>query len=751
MSSVLTIGGTAVNRYTSRIILNRLTLSLDRPDELEFSELATNLPGSFAPEQAITLTIDGTLSFSGWIFSRSPAGQGRGPISVGYRCLGLRYAAYLIAVTAADGTGTMAFNLPVTDALYASTEAGLSVGTILTQVFAQHKPQFTAAGIATDPTTTAQLAPLTVVPPEPVYFVGNNLWANVDQFLQQWYGSRYASYISPAGLIRIYDTTLTSGAGSLTPVILTLPGEGAATNDPVVLEQLQEDTSECYTRVVLRGRDEVEGASLSLSQKTLAQGWTPAQQSQWSLGQYLYPTGAYSQGTLSSVSSTAVTCVPLSATEAHPVNYWSGIQAQISLIDPLATDVTGFEYRVITASDAYAAGASFNVTLDRPLVNSSYTAYQIRGTAGTLSDVWRKYTIPNHYVAQHLTETFNFAVQWSTSQDRVAMSNTPIAVICFSEGGLAVQFPLNFEVVLYDGTNDGYIRFYEPVVDVFNGQSALIAGGASVVAPTDVMALVPYSRGTLRTVYPADSGTTPVYGGTAYTEFGIGRTYYRDYPGWADRSTVTMGNMNTLAHQIFLTYCNVTVEGSLTYFGKYQAALPSGSWPIAVSIAKDVGTTGYESINAPVRTVVLEYPQGTAVSWLTRLQFSTKRQPYSGDRLYVHPNYAAGTGWFQEQRMGGAPLGLPAGAGMMPGIDEFGTGVGTGLGPGADTGPGPGVGTGPSPFAGIGAAGLGVGTGLGPGVGIETGPEAAPALVPITTESLRPLRPPPPLKGFLDR
>jgi hypothetical protein len=56
-------------------------------------------------------------------------------------------------------------------------------------------------------------------------------------------------------------------------------------------------------------------------------------------------------------------------------------------------------------------------------------------------------------------------------------------------------------------------------------------------------------------------------------------------------------------------------------------------------------------MSAPVRTVTLTWPQEGGSPWATGLNFSTRRQMYSGDRLYVHPMYAAGG--FGEQ-MGGA-------------------------------------------------------------------------------------------------
>jgi hypothetical protein len=640
MSSVLKIGGTTITRSTAHVILNRLTFSLDRPDELEFTELSAVLPGTFTPEQTVSLTINGTPAFTGWIFSRSPSGMGSGPITIGYRALGLRYGAQLIAITAADGTGSMVFNLPSTDPNYSANFAGQSIGAILTTVFNQHATQLTSYGITSF--NVGDLAALTVVPPDPTYFQGNMLWSQVDQLLQQWYGSRYASYITPAGVIRVFDTT------ALTAETFTLD------SDPVILTAISEDTSECYTQVCLRGRDNVEPAYLSLHDGTLAEGWTGGQQSSWTQNQFLYPVGAYDIGSITAVTASTATVKSDNAALTWGVNFWSGILAQIAVINPITTTITGFEYRHVTANTALSAGGTSVITFDRPLVNSGYTRYQLRGEPGGESVVWRKYTIPNTYVAQHLVQQFNFAVPWMPAQNVVAQTNFPTSVVTYTSAGLTTQFPMTFEVIPYDGVNNGYILFYQPVVFANNSQSALNAGGSSVTAPVDVQVLLAYSRGTLQAIEPL-SGGSPTYSGTAYTLYGIQRTLYRDYPSWIDAGNLTM--MQTLASNILATVSNVVVEGSLTYFGQYTTVfITSGTvplFPISINIAKATGTTGYEAIAAPCRTLTLEWPQSGATPWITRFQFSTRRQQYSGDRLYVHPNYSEGPGWFGSSSIAG--------------------------------------------------------------------------------------------------
>lgn len=629
-TTVLTVNGTAVPR-TGGVILNQLRLSLDEPDELAFTQFAHGMPGSFAPEQPVTLTINGVLVFTGNIFSRGLAGYTRGVGNVGYRALGLKYQGYLIPVTAADGTGQFIYNRPSTDPLYVASQSGLSIGTILANVFGIMSAQMAAVGITS--WSSPDLAALTVVPPEPVFLTGNSFWTQIDGLLQTWYGSRYASYITPSGTIRIIDTTLLS-AQTLT-----------FGTDPIVFGGLTEDTSECYTQVILRGRDDVEPAYLSLHDGTLIDPHDSAGdnlEATWTMADFLYPKNAYDQGSISAVTSTQVTCTSDDGTWTTTTNYWATLQAQIAVINPASLTISFTEYRRITADTSESAGGSFIVTMDHPLSNSGYTRYQIRGTSDAASGVYRRLNIKPTFVAQHLVQTFNYSVRWSPSQGAVVLTNNPVGVVCWTEstgaGSAPFQTPIAFEVAPYDGVNDGYILCFQPWVSYFNTSDNLLAGGASVVQATDIQILVPYSRGTLTAQYPASG-----YGGTAYTRFGIQRTLYRDYPTWFDASS--SASMSILAQQVHATVANVVQEGSVTYLGLYSTALNNHvlGQPIALNIANEIGVTSFEGMGAPVREIILDMPQEEgSIGWITRLRCSTRRQQFSADRLYVHPSYQQG-------------------------------------------------------------------------------------------------------------
>ena len=625
-TSTLTIAGSTVNRPASRIILDRWCLSLDRPGELEFTELACNMPGSFAPEAAVTLSIGGTQVFNGWIYQRIPGGFTRESGRVGYRCLDQKFRAYMIPITASDGTGTMAFNLPSTSPAYQSTASGLSVGTILSRLFAQHSTILGTIGVSTDATTATQLATLTVVPPDPVYLSGNRLWSQVDYLCQQWYGSKISVVIDGSGKIRVVDTT------ALTPTTLTF------NTHPILLDSITEDTSECYTAVTVRGRSDVDGAYLSLVEGSLIDPHNAAGtnlEATWTIADFLTPKGASSTGAITTNSSTTITVSSDNTLETWAANYWSGIQAQISAIAPLSTAITGFETRRITANTALTAGGTSVITVDPPLASTGFTRYAIRGQPTGKSEAYRRLNIKNTYVAQHLVPQFNFAMKWSPSVGAVTQTWFPVGVVEGVSAGIPFQFPAQFEVIPYDGTTDGYIRFYQPWVSYFNSQADLISGGSAVHQAADIKILVPFSKGTMSTRYP-----TSGYSGTAYSRFNVQRELVREYSSWWDQGSTTA--MQTLAQEIHKTVSGAVIEGQITYVGQYLTAMVPGA-PIALNLGHESLTTSYEAITAPCRTVVMEWPQGSAGdSWITRLTFSTRRQMYSGDRLYVHPSFAAG-------------------------------------------------------------------------------------------------------------
>ena len=697
-----------MNRVTAKITLGSLDLSTEDADRLTFTQLCVaGGPGTYSLGQSCELIIDGTSYFLGAITSAHPSSMGGGPIHVTYNAVGLRWLVNNIWIAASDGSGAMSWNLPQTNPDYLSTSAGKTLGQILTQIFIQHASQLSTAGMfGSPPYSTAELAALTVVPNEAIVVSGRLMNAVAD-LVSQW-APKFSCYVSAVDGKFHIENTLTLSATTLT-----------LDSDPITLDSISKNHQECYTRVIVRGAADIQGAYLSLVHKTIEAGWTAAQQSAWTLTDFLRPKGASDSGVINSMTSTTLTVASDDATATWVTNFWNGIGATVFAINPVAAGITFQEQATITACTSLSAGGTSVLTLDHALANSGYTKYIIRGTRTALSLVWRKFTVVPTWIAQHLARRFQHSVPWSPADGVTTQTFSPMANVCWSASGAAPfnEFPLGFELVIYDGSActsqatvtatfsagavtgftglsggtgytpssstipvsifgggglgatahatsngsgvitsvtldtggsgytsapnvtigviNGYIMFYQPVPSVYASTATMTAGGSSVPAPGDVKVLVPYARGALTATKPTSS-----YEGTAYTVDGIQRTMYVDVPAWLDSGDLT--NMLILAQEKLDAVKDTVIEGSLTYYGKSLGWLTLGK-ALNIAIAGG-GTTGWESLAAPVKGVSIEY-QNKSIQWVMKLRFSTRRKPFSGDRLYRPIPYAAGAGY----------------------------------------------------------------------------------------------------------
>lgn len=627
MASDLYIDGALIDRAAARVTLNRLALSLDAPDCLEFAERGTVLPGAYTCGATCSLYVDGVPRFLGQIRGRYPSGVGRGPIDIGYRALGCNWLANRIAITGTDGTGRVVYNLPSTDDYYVASQSGLSVGQILTNLFTLHWSQLQAAGVTSF--SAVQLAALTVVPPEPVVITGR-LWNAVTELLAVWC-NKYAAWIDGFGAVQVQSQL----AFASRTIVLD--------NEPAILDQISQDTSECFTRVAIRGGAWIEGAYLSVDEGTLGYGQTAADAAAWSLSDFYSPKGSADAGAISSQTSTTLTLVSDDTSKTFGVNALSAVNAEVWCYDPAATGITFQDQRRVTANTALSAGGTYTVTVDSPFSASGYRRYQIRGRYAAAALTWRKLVPVSTYVGMHLAPRFSHSFGWHPSDGAVTQTDAPVGNIVKN----GVEIPFTFDIVPSDGVNPGYLVAQQPVVKAFGTIANLTIGGSSTDGiPDDIKVLVPYSKGTLTAVWPADSGGVPQYGGTAYTSDGVAETCYYDVPDWLDYHD--QANLLQLAREKFDTLSNTVTEGSLTYFSKYSDLLTLGT---SINIGKAEGTTGYETIAAPIRSVVLDYsPDGGPVPHITRIQFSNRLRPFAGDRLYAHPIYGG-----QASALAGGP------------------------------------------------------------------------------------------------
>ena len=736
------------------LVLNQISISMDNPDSITFTQINSPLPGRFRQGQWVNLTVDGVVVFIGQIVSLHPAGTNQGQISIGYRCFGLNWLINQLWITSPNGTGSITFNLPESDPNYVPSMSGQTVGQILSYLYNTMLPgfntilNFPVGAFASMLFSSSDLSVLTIVPPNTITVTGR-LWNSVIEILNQWYNT-VGAWITPLGVGSLtaggyftqvqgtirHENLQGGGFPTTTFTLDALDGNGIA----CTLDAISEDFSECYSQVVIRGAGNVQGANLSLAggttfpnsgstsypssfPGTLVYGWSAGQQAAWTYNNYLNPSGATEQGTITSMTSTTLTVSGATPSPTYnTTTWWSSLNAEVWAYFPTGGSSFFNEQRRIVANTV-PSGGGYTLTVDVPFANSGYTNYTIRGQtsfqgATTLADVWRKFYIVPQWVANSMVQQFSHSFPWSGGggQAAVVQTITPMANVFFSQstsaGAISIGWPMTFQIVPYGtglyttqatatatvsggavtgyaglaggsgyapstvlpvqvisnvghgavifattnssgvvtsltvqkggtgystaptlqiGVNSGYIEFYQPICTAYCSQSTL-NGTGQVPNPTDLQVLVPYSRASLSVQAP-----TTGWQGTAYSVNGIQRRQYLDYPEWSDYGQASQYQL--LANQKLLCVMNTVIEGSLTYFGKQSAFLLLGN---AVNVAGNGYTTGYEAINAPARSVVLDYlPESGATQWITRINFSTRMKPFTGDRLYAHPNYLA--------------------------------------------------------------------------------------------------------------
>jgi hypothetical protein len=585
---VLSVNGVTINRDTTKVYLDGFDREFETPGSLSFHEYAAKLPGTYQNNESVALSYLGTPVFQGLIVDRSPDADDKG-LKIRYQALGLRHWGDQVPVTNPnDGTGTIVFNLPGDNLDYNASLAGMSVGSILSYLFTNHATALAAVGIAGF--IGGDLTPLALVPPAPVTVNGSHFFSQVDQILGDWSAYYICTIEWQSGTsdwrIRVKDTT------AYTANTLTL---GV---DPIDLTPIRRDTAECYTRVAIRGRSIVEGAYLSQALGTLTPAWSSPDQTSWNWNAFAAPGGAVDSGTITALTATQATCQSSSGTETWSTNQWSTNKAWFAAINPAATDITQTEFRNVTSNAAMSAGGTAVVTVDHAFVNAGYTHYRLVGAMpGTVYNVWRRYNITSTYIKAHLLRKFAFPVPYANA---FMVQNVSYPV--FFVQGATDGFPWAAQL----DTVNGQVVFNEPTVKGINTQTNLNTGGASVTAPADVQAFVPYSRGVLETFAPSNTGGSVIgssfVAGSGYTSAPTA-TIFGDGTNAAVTVTVTSGAISgvTIVNP-GLGYSTITVVlsggggtgGSVTLTLSASAAAYSG--------------TGY-TVDGIQRTWTLDLPQ----------------------------------------------------------------------------------------------------------------------------------------------
>jgi hypothetical protein len=127
-------------------------------------------------------------------------------------------------------------------------------------------------------------------------------------------------------------------------------------------------------------------------------------------------------------------------------------------------------------------------------------------------------------------------------------------------------------------------------------------------------------------VYPPDAGSpaAPAYAGTFATLYGtplsINRTLQVYCPDWRDPSN--QDNMDLYAEELHGSVSDVVYEGECQFVGLLEAALTP---LLALNVAGDTYTTGWESVELPVVSCEVEFRDAGPLPYVTSLHASNRR------------------------------------------------------------------------------------------------------------------------------
>jgi hypothetical protein len=653
--TVLRVGGVTVATGTTGILPQSLLLyNLDGPDEFQFVERPNTLtyPATYNAHQLVEVWIDGVRRFLGKIENKPERWSDGEALAYLYRCFGLKWVANRVPITANSGLGEFVFNLPPNDLFYIEDEAGLTIGEMIRRVLtvpatanalvAEDVTAYTTFGPFTalnppilKPQTLTDLALLNIVPIDPVRFAGSKLWNAIETNLQDWMPS-IASVIYADGTIRF------KRAQDFQTVTLTM----GLTGDPIDRPSLSYEAGDCYTRVVVRGWYDAEGVWLSTADGTLVEDFTPgttystnaAAKAAWNYRFYTEPRGGYDEGTITSVSATSVTVKSSTSTRTWGANRWSKDKAVATVINPILLGQGQYwETRRVVSNTPLVANGTSVLTFDYPLNQNQFSKYKLVGRSDPEALIYRRYAIPDAYVRDRIVPRFPLPYPMSTVGGSTTWVTTPVGIITRAPatGQPGQEFPAWFDMWtdIYDG-NERKVVFSEPVVKAWNSAADLNTGGSAVKVADEVKVFVPVAKDGLRATRPAAG-----FEGLAYTNDGIESTLFLDVPSWRYRGDQTM--MELYAQQILDVVKDPVIAGSIRYLGKYNTAITTPM--IAVNVASDAGTTGHESMAATVRSVLIEWPSSGPLNNITTLNVSTRRQPWTGDRLFLpYTDFAGG-------------------------------------------------------------------------------------------------------------
>jgi hypothetical protein len=383
---------------------------------------------------------------------------------------------------------------------------------------------------------------------------------------------------------------------------------------------------------------------------------------------------AVGQSDVGTCTCPSTTTIRVTSTNTHAIwgaNYWdqtvSGHHGVIVAQNDAATDYTIKWQARITANTALTAGGTSDLTIDNPLPTTAYTSYQIYGTAGGASVVYRRYSVTNADIAGRLANYFPYPQAVRNSSGAAAtLTSTPVGTVFYEPSGLAAEVEQSGIGIAVDPVS-GTVLTAKPTCLVFSPD------GVTITPVNDLQCVLPVYVGGLTVRSPSSS-----FAGTAYTSLGVQRLKTITCDSWRDHSNAA--NMSLMAAEFLDALKDVVLEGSIPYFGLLSSALLIGH---KLTIAGHSYSVPSDWSGLPIVAVDLEYCERSgATSFVTTLSFSTRRAPYSGASLQrpamTGQSFGGSVGSFGQSlanTMQGASEGAmmaadPSLAGMQRGVDQ---------------------------------------------------------------------------------
>jgi hypothetical protein len=431
--------------------------------------------------------------------------------------------------------------------------------------------------------------------------------------------------------------------------IATISGGGLASVSPV----LQGDTYASAPSVVVNGGGgtgatvtaHLTGAKVTSYTFTAGSGYT-------SIPSIIVDgpnVGARDIGTCTCPSTTTVTITSAHASYHWVSDFWdqttSGKMGVVILRADAVSGVSQYWQARIVSNTALTAGGTCTLTIDNPLPNTGFTAYQIIGTGTGASLVWRKYKVSNVAIGAALLNYAPYPLTY-VAPDGLTASTTTTSTCYVIWGASYKSVSVTIDPV------SGHFILNQPSALMFSGDHV------TPVPPDDIEIFAIVANGTLTAIYPPDSGG-PVYGGTSNTVEGLTRTKYLTAPDWRDYSN--NAGMLLWATETHGALSDTVIEGSVPYAGLLTSVLAPGK---RVNIAGDVYTTGLETAHVPIVSVDLDFNEGGAgTSYDTTIHCTSRRAPYSG-QVFQRPSQQSSLFGMIGGNLEG-PVGIPGG--LSPG------------------------------------------------------------------------------------